>query len=85
MPAIRTESDGAHTIVFLSLYSIHHHEPFVTVSGSVGKMPAIRAEGEIPHKIILLTLLAIYYQQRGWDENGQPDLKKITKQFAEKL
>ena len=30
-------------------------------------------------------LLAIYYQQRGWDENGQPDLKQVTKNFNDKL
>ena len=30
-------------------------------------------------------LLAIYYQQRGWDENGQPDLKQVAKKFNEKL
>ncbi len=30
-------------------------------------------------------LLAIYYQQRGWDENGQPDLKQVAKKFDEKL
>ena len=30
-------------------------------------------------------LLAIYYQQRGWDENGQPDLKQVAKKFNEKM
>ena len=30
-------------------------------------------------------LLAIYYQQRGWDENGQPDLKQVAKKFNEKI
>ena len=30
-------------------------------------------------------LLDIYYQQRGWDENGQPDLNQVAKKFNEKI
>ena len=29
-------------------------------------------------------LLTIYYQKRGWDENGQPDMKGIAKKFSDK-
>ena len=30
-------------------------------------------------------LLDIYYQQRGWDENGQPDLNQVAEKFNEKI
>ena len=30
-------------------------------------------------------LLTIYYQKRGWDENGQPDLKSIAKKFSDPM
>jgi aldehyde:ferredoxin oxidoreductase len=30
-------------------------------------------------------ILALYYQRRGWDENGQPDMKAIAKRFNDKM
>jgi len=30
-------------------------------------------------------ILAIYYQKRGWSEDGQPDIKGISKQFNDKI
>lgn len=31
------------------------------------------------------SLLALYYQKRGWDENGQPDMKRVSEMFNDKL
>jgi aldehyde:ferredoxin oxidoreductase len=31
------------------------------------------------------SLLALYYQKRGWDENGQPDMKRVTEMFNDTL
>ncbi len=30
-------------------------------------------------------ILALYYKRRGWDENGQPDMKAIAKRFNDKM
>jgi aldehyde:ferredoxin oxidoreductase len=31
------------------------------------------------------SLLALYYQKRGWDENGQLDIKRVAEMFNDKL
>jgi aldehyde:ferredoxin oxidoreductase len=31
------------------------------------------------------SLLALYYHKRGWDENGQPDMKRVSEMFNDKL
>jgi aldehyde:ferredoxin oxidoreductase len=30
-------------------------------------------------------ILALYYKRRGWDENGQPDMKAVSKMFNDKM
>ena len=30
-------------------------------------------------------ILAIYYQKRGWDENGRPDMRSVSKRFSDKM
>jgi aldehyde:ferredoxin oxidoreductase len=41
--------------------------------------------GKVLSKDEYESLLALYYQKRGWDENGQPDMKRVTEMFNDKL
>jgi aldehyde:ferredoxin oxidoreductase len=48
-------------------------------------IPAGPQAGKVLRKEEYENILAMYYRKRGWDENGQPDMKSIEDQFSDML
>ena len=48
-------------------------------------IPSGPQAGKVLNKEEYEKILAIYYQKRGWNEDGQPDMKGIVKKFSDKM